>query len=185
MASSHNITIEELFSDYKPRFIRYANSYVHDIDMSEDIVIDAIVYYWEHRNELEHDTNIAAYVLTTVKHKCLNYLQHQRLRQNISDKIISDAQWDLASRIATLSACEPYQLFTEEMEVLVDEALNKLPERTKNIFIMSRYENMSYKEIAEKFDITTKGVEFHISKALSLLRISLKDYSLVLLPFLL
>lgn len=182
MGDSCSLTIEEIFSDYKPRFIRFAYSYIHDITMSEDIVIDAIIYYWERKNELEN-INIPAYILTTIKHKCLNYLKRQHLKYNVTKKIITDAQWDLSARIASLSACEPYELFTDDMKKTINDALNKLPEKTRNIFKMSRYENMSNKEISEKYNISIKGVEFHISKALSLLRAYLKDYYLLLFPF--
>eukprot|EP00825_Cyclidium_porcatum_P001080 TRINITY_DN10482_c0_g1_i1.p2 TRINITY_DN10482_c0_g1~~TRINITY_DN10482_c0_g1_i1.p2 ORF type:complete len:119 (+),score=20.60 TRINITY_DN10482_c0_g1_i1:35-391(+) len=83
-----------------------------------------------------------------------------------------------------LQECEPYELFTAEMNEIVDKTLESLPKQTKEIFIMSRYQNLSHKEIADKLNITTKGVEFHISKAIKALRISLKDYMPVLLFFL-
>lgn len=70
----------------------------------------------------------------------------------------------------------PNELFNAEAMEIVNRTLAKLPARTREIFIMSRMKNMSHKEIAAKLDITTKGVEFHISKALKELRISLKDY---------
>ena len=58
-----------------------------------------------------------------------------------------------------------YEVFTKEIQEIVDRTLDALPEQTRKIFVMSRNENKSHKEIAELLDITTKGVEFHISKA--------------------
>ncbi len=170
------ITFNQLFTDYKGRFTRFAQTYVRNMVVAEDIVIDSLVYYWENRERLDENTNIPAYVLTVVKHKCLNYLQQQQIHKDIEESIQSHAEWELSTRIATLEACNPSELFNAEAMEIVNRTLAKLPSRTREIFIMSRMQNMSHKEIAAKMDISTKGVEFHIGKALKELRISLKDY---------
>lgn len=170
-------TFDELFTTYKGRFVRFAQTYVRDTAIAEDFVIDSLIYYWENRHKLEEEVNnVPAYVLTVIKHKCLNYLQHQSLHEEVIDTMISHAQWELNTRIATLEACEPYELFVAEAQEIVKTTLARLPERTREIFVLSRMQNLSHKEIAEKLDITTKGVEFHIAKALKELRIGLKDY---------
>lgn len=173
-----------LFS-YKEKFIRFAQSYVHDSSIAEDFVIDSLLYYWENRHKLAEDSNVPAYVLTVLKHKCLDYLQHRKMREEVESRLLSDAQWELNTNIATLEAFEPYQIFTEETERLVEHALGLLPQRTREIFLMSRADNMSYKEIADRLGITTKGVEFHITKALKVLKAELKDYLPVFLYYLL
>ena len=86
--------------------------------------------------------------------------------------------------IVSLDACEPYELLVKEMQELIQQTLDKLPERTRKIFILSRYENKSYKEIAALMNMTTKGVDFHICKALKALQINLKDYFPLFLYFL-
>lgn len=171
----------QLFTDYQGRFIRFANSYVRDTVIAEDFVVEALMYYWENRKTLAPDSNVPAYILTIIKHKCLNYLQHIRLKEEIEEKLKAHAEWELSTRISSLKACEPAELFTAEAERIVKETILTLPEQTRKIFIMSRYENKSHKEIANELNITTKGVEFHISKALSVLRSNLKDYMPVFL----
>lgn len=177
MTQTHeSITFSELFTDYKGRFIRFAQTYVRNSAVAEDIVTDSLVYYWEHRKRLDEDTNIPAYVLTVIKHKCLNFLQQQQIHKDIEENIQSHVEWELSTRIATLEACNPNELFNAEALEIVNRTIATLPLRTQQIFIMSRMQNMPHKEIAAKLDITTKGVEFHIGKALSALRVSLKDY---------
>ena len=78
--------------------------------------------------------------------------------------------------ISTLEACNPEELFTAEAQEIVNKTLASLPEQTRRIFIMSRYENKPYKEIAETLGMTTKGVEYHIAQALKKLHVNLKDY---------
>lgn len=173
---SEQVTFNELFTKYRERFIRFARTYVRDITVAEDYVMDSLVYYWENRYDLGDNVNVPAYVLTIIKHKCLNYLQHQNLHEETVNQMMSHAQWELNTRIASLEACEPYELFASEVQEIVKVTLERLPERTREIFMMSRMRNLSHKEIAEEFHITTKGVEFHIAKALKELRAKLKDY---------
>ncbi|BEG99185.1 RNA polymerase sigma-70 factor [Bacteroides sedimenti] len=171
------ISFNQLFNEYQKRYVRFANTYVRDLPAAEDIVVESLMYYWENRHSLqEKDLNIPAYILTTIKHKCLNYLRHMQVHEEYSQDIQSYTEWELNTRIATLQACEPYDLFASEVKEIVQQTLKSLPEKTREIFIMSRYENKSYKEIAEKMGMTTKGVEFHVSKALKALHVSLKDY---------
>ena len=87
-----------------------------------------------------------------------------------------DLAAELSTRISTLEACNPDEIFSEEVESIVRETLDLLPEQTRRIFLLSRFENKSNKEIAEEMKISIKGVEYHISKALKVLRVSLKDY---------
>ena len=136
----------QLFADYQGRFIRFANMYVRDMAVAEDFTIEALMQYWENRNTLKADSNVPAYILTIIKNKCINYLQHIQ------------------------------ELFTAEAQEIVNKKLATLPEQTRRIFIMSRYENKPYKEIAETLGMTTKGVEYHITQALKKLHINLKDY---------
>lgn len=172
-----------LVNEYQGRFTRFAYSYVQDRGMAEDIVMEAFFYYWERRHELKTDTNVPAYIVTTIKHKCLNYLEHQRVQYQLAENVREIQAWELQTRIFSLQACEPEELFTAEVREIVNKSLTQLPEQTRRIFLMSRYENKSHKEIAGVLGITTKGVEFHISKALKLLREELRDYYPLLIYF--
>lgn len=175
-ASEDLKTFNQLFADYQGRFIRFANSYVRDLAVAEDITVESLMYYWENRLTLPQNTNIPAYVLTTIKHKCINYLEHLRVREEYSEKMQAHAAWELNVRISTLEACDPEELFTKEIQELVDKTLASLPEQTRKVFQLSRYENKSQKEISTLLGITTKGVEYHISKALAALRAVLKEH---------
>lgn len=176
LASMDLRAFNQLFTEYQGRFIRFAQTYVRDMAIAEDFTVEALMYYWENRKTLPDHTNVPAYVLTIIKHKCLNHLQHLRVREEASARLRDHAQWELNTRISTLRACEPHELFTLEAQLIVDRTLAGMPDQTRKIFIMSRYENKSHKEIAELTGMTTKGVEFHINKVLKELRVNLKDY---------
>ena len=78
----------QLFADYQGRFIRFANIYVRDIAVAEDFTIEALMQYWENRNTLKADSNVPAYILTIIKNKCINYLQHIQVREDASEQDI-------------------------------------------------------------------------------------------------
>lgn len=169
-----------LFGEYQRRFIRFAATYV-PAAAAEDIVMESFVAAWEKR-EILTESSFPPYTLTIIKNKCLNHLRAQGVRSRAADDIHSHGTRMLNMRISTLEACDPEELFSTEARRLVNEALEKLPERTREIFVRSRFEGQSYKQIAEELDTTVKSVEFEVSKATKVLRVTLKDY-LPLLAF--
>lgn len=182
MANSSNLQIfNKLYTDYRSRFVRFANSYVRDISVAEDITTEAFIVYWENKDNISGESNIPAYLLTVIKNKCLNYLSRSEIKSRILSNMQESAEWELNLRISTLEACNPDDLFSSEIKRIVDETLASLPAKTFEIFSLSRYKNKSHKEIAAILNITTKGVEFHITKALAKLRENLRDYIFCLL----
>ena len=88
-------------------------------------------------------------------------------------------QWkqrELSIRISNLENCNPDDIFSSEIRSIVMKTLSQLPEQTKRVFVMSRLENKTGKEIAKALGITVKGVDYHMSNALKELRTALKDY---------
>ncbi|MBQ8529936.1 MAG: RNA polymerase sigma-70 factor [Parabacteroides sp.] len=183
MEKQNRYSFDQLYFDYKSRFIRFACTYVGDETVAEDITVDSLIYYWENREKLASDSNVPAYILTVIKHKCLNYLQRLRRHEEAIEYLKDCDTWELNLRIATLEACNPEKLFSNELQSLVAKALKELPEQTREIFIRSRYRNQSHKEIAAALGISVKTVEFHITKALKVLRVVLKDYFFLFLFF--
>ena len=166
----------DIFVTHRDRYIRFAYSYTYNQEVAEDLVTESLMYYWENRQRLEEIKDIPLYILVTLKNKCLDYLQHERTWNNIAENLLSDKEWELQMRISSLEACEPETLFSHEIQELVNQALAKLPEKSRQIFIMSRYEGKNYQTIAKETNLSVKSVEFHISKSLKLLRKELKDY---------
>jgi RNA polymerase sigma-70 factor (ECF subfamily) len=173
----------QLFNEYYERFIRFAQGYVREKETAEDFVSEAFTQFWENREDLQSDTKPQAYILTIIKNKCLNHLQHIQVRQHAENILSEHESWRLSVSINTLQACDPEFLFSEEMERIIVETLQSLPKKTRQIFVFNRFEGLSYHEIADKMNLSDKTIEYHISRALRELRISLKDfYSLT--PFL-
>jgi RNA polymerase sigma-70 factor (ECF subfamily) len=165
-----------LYHDCRSRFIRFAETYVEDTAVAEDIVMDGLIYYWEHRHQLKHEDNVPAYVLTVVKNKCINWLQREHMREKAERYLQQREDWELNLRLTTLEACSPEKLFSAEIQEIIDRTLAALPARSREIFVQSKYEDRTNREIAESMHLSLKSVEYHITKTLKILRVALKDY---------
>lgn len=166
----------KLFNLYYNPFVRFATSYVRDTSVAEEITSEAFSIFWEKHQSIPEVTNYPAYILTIVKNLSLNYLKRSILKQNTQDRMQKAIEWELTTRINNLEVCDPEYLFSKDVESILHATINKLPKRTKEVFLLSRFEQKTHKEIADTLNITTKGVEYHISQAISRLKVSLKDY---------
>ena len=144
-----------LFATWRARFEAIACRYVRSAAVAEDLVSDSFMSFWENRGRIPADANLQAYILIIVRNKCLDWLRAQSLHAKI-----------------------------EQVAAIVRQSLDRLPELTREVFVARRFEELSYKEIAEKYGITVRRVEFELEKAVKQLRVALKDYLPVLLMLL-
>ena len=179
---SNIVNFNQLFNDHYQQFVFFAMGYVRDEAKAQDLVSDAFSIFWENEETLPEETNAAGYILTVVKNKCINYLQHKKIKLRAAQEISNHAQWVLNTSINTLESCDPEKIFSQEIRLIIDNTISKLPSRTKQIFELSRFENLSHRKIAQQLNLSEKSIEFHITKALNELRITLKDFLTILLP---
>ena len=168
-------SFNEIYTSYYKKSFFFAKSYVHDDLAAEDIASESLIKLWE-KLKTEKIDYIEPLLLTILKNKALDYLKHEEVKRTAFESMVDWHQQELSIRISTLESCDPNEIFSDEVESIIRETLKLLPEQTRRIFLLSRFENKSNKEIAELMGISVKGVEYHISKALKALRITLKDY---------
>ncbi|MDL2310006.1 RNA polymerase sigma-70 factor [Parabacteroides sp. OttesenSCG-928-B22] len=167
---------------YYNRCFLFAKSYVFDDWVAEDIASEALIKIWEITKTKEIE-NPKVLLFTIVKHKSLDYLKHESVKQNTLANLSEYGKRELDIRISTLEASDPEKIFASDIQQIIQQSLDRLPEQTRQIFEMNRFQNLSKKEIADSFGITIKGVDYHLSKALKVLRENLKDYLPILLFF--
>lgn len=165
----------KLFTTFHERFISFAYSYIGDMMVAEDIVMESMMAYWENRNSLDCSSP-DCYIVVTIKNKCLNYLRSKLTHESVSDELLDHYEWKLNLEISSLEACEPTELYNQEIRDAVEIALGKLPETTRKIFEMRRFEGLSYRDISLKTGLSVKGIEYHMTKATKALREFLKYY---------
>jgi RNA polymerase sigma-70 factor (ECF subfamily) len=165
--------MQSIFNRYHALLCRVSYRIVNDKDEAQDVVQEVFIKLWRNRKELTITYSLEAYLKRAVVNTSLNLVERKRKFKSL----------DLdPSHTETLSGeivNEKHNL--DELTVLVDHTINSLPVRTKAVFTLIRYEEMSYKEVAEILHISLKAVEKEMMKALRLLRKGLKDF----LPFLL
>lgn len=165
---------EYLFATYYPRLHNYALRFLADGDAVGDIIQDCFMKLWEKRGELILQS-VGALLFRMVRNQCLNYLRH---------KALEDSEWlqslnleDHSERLySTDFLNDPDQeLLFQELKRQVEQTLDALPERSRQIFTMSRFDGMKNREIAEELGISVKVVERHIGRALKMFRRQLRN----------
>ncbi len=171
-----------LFDLYYHRLLLYAKSYVEDPIEAEDIVQELFFNLWEKREELEILTSLSSYLFRAVHNRCLQYLRHRKVA----------AEYELRHQLKMKEAEMLYSsssdfTFTEvqfnEMQRIFDQAKKALPDKTQEIFTLSRDASKTNKEIAGLLNIEVKTVEYHITKALKTFHSALRDYFIILVLF--
>ncbi len=155
-------TFSALFTSEFKGLVFFAIGYVKDADAAKDIVHDAFLILWEKRETIDLSKPVKSYLSTIVRNKCLNFLRDNRK----FDKDIINLEDHFAAE-----AYEPPDKLSEaETRRSIDSAIAELPEKCREIFILNRFENKKYKEIAEGLGISVKTVETQMSKALEHMR---------------
>ena len=182
LPSSEPLTAQKLFSklyvSYYARLVRFASLYVGAMGDAENIVQDFFLYLWERKEILPELQQPDAYLFSAVKHRCLNFLRSQLSivdrRQPLSD--IMEQEFKL--KLYSLQLLDDSQMSIDEVEKQICRAIDNLPERCREIFVMSKY-----REIAESLGISQNTVEGQMAIALKKLREELRHCMPLLLLF--
>lgn len=176
IAEGNKNAFETLFKSHYANLCGYAVKYVWELEQAEEIVQDLFFNLWNKRSNLYISSSIESYLFRAVRNACLNYLKHKKIRDNY----VSSVQDTYNSG----QGLDDNPVETLELQKNIDEAIESMPPERKKIFLLSRYEGLKYKEIAEQLGISVKTVEAQMGKALKFLREELKEF-MVLLIFIL
>ncbi|KJF45098.1 RNA polymerase sigma factor [Draconibacterium sediminis] len=167
--------LEELFNYYYPRLYNFSRSILKIEDGIDDILQEVFVKIWQNRDGIKNTATFNSYIFTITRNLLLNELRSRLNKQSTKEEI------------SKLSVAPEYSLMEQieytDLKEKVDHIVNELPQRQKEIFILSRTEGLSHKEIAEKLKISTKTVEYHIALAVRFLKDELKGFGLVSLLY--
>lgn len=154
---------------YSSDLLYYARYLVHSKEAAEEIVSDVFFEVWQIRGKLTKIKKEKAWLLTITHNKAISYL-----RKNILPA--SSVSWDeLGDHTipADLQTPDEYLISQEEM-IRINDAINGLPPRCKQVFVLAKIEKLPYKEIADILNISVKTINIHIAKALELISSALK-----------
>ena len=157
---------EKIFKTHYGAMSRYAMSIVRDQTIGEEIAQEVLMYIWEKRAQINLTGSLKSYLFSSVKNKCINYIKLEL------PKLQSTTDLD---QVRSYSSTGMTMDDTELMKKKIQFAIDQLPEKCKNIFILSRYGGLTYNEIAEELEISVKTVENQVSIALKKLKESLSE----------
>ena len=170
-----------LYDEYYTKLCRVANFYVRDTFVSENLVGDLIFNLWEKREELVIRESLNAYLFTSIRNRCYNYLSQAHVQRESS---ITQLQEDSLIFSMHSETDLPIGILMEkELQNVIDKAISQLPEQTKKVFELKRYEDLSYEDISSQLDISVNTVKYHIKSALKILREDLKDYMALIIVY--
>ena len=166
----------QLFMRYRDNFIAVARSYVRDEVVAEDIVAESFTNFWDSRSRIDIRTIPEAYILHMVKNRCLSYLRDKANRMRILQQMHNDSYKAIMAEIGVLGKDETGLIFESDIAAIFQRLLATVPKSTRDIFLASRFDNLTYNEIAEKYGVSPRKVKREIQHVLGIMRISLKDY---------
>lgn len=168
-----------LYDNHYLVLCKMASQYLHDDFLAESIVGDVIFHIWEIRCDLYITTSIRSFLVKCVRNKCLDYIRSQYNQKNQSMTGLVDK--DLNYEMYAISDDYPLgTLLEKELENEVNEAVERLPEKCKMIFKMSRFEGKKGVEIAKELNVSINTVKYHLKNALAYLYADLNKYLIMI-----
>lgn len=165
IGKGNTAAFQQVFNAYYESLCRYAFTILKDSDEVEDIVQSLFLKIWEKRERLDIKNTIRSYLFKAVYHQCINQLEHRTVKLKHQMHTTHEMQ----------SESQLPDTFPHELEENIIAAINGLPAQCRSIFMMSRYGELRYAEIAQQLNISVNTVENQISKALKILRLKLRD----------
>lgn len=150
---------ESLFKDQFERLCQISYHLTYDIEVAQDIVQQVFMNVWEKRKKLRIQSSYEAYLYKATLNRSLNYLKSSAKKKN----------QDISSLDLSSENTEE-QIRFQELQERIQKAIQALPPTCKEVFLLSRYEDMNYADIAQQLNIAKSTVEKHIIKALKILR---------------
>ncbi len=152
---------------YQPLYA-YILGMTRQPEIAEELVQDVFVSFWSKREQIQINTSLKAYLYRASRNHTLNFLKRQKFEANYHRELASKKHVQLNTTAQ--------DFHFNELEQRLKEAIQALPEHCREVFELSRFEDLTYKEISETLDIPVRQVHYQISLALKALRKSLKGY---------
>ncbi len=168
---------EDIYRRHFKKVVYFAFRYLNDQEKANNIAQDVFLALWGQMDILDQKGDVLPYLFIMTKYRCLNWLRKEKQHEKFKSNTLTD--YDIS--ITALTDESSTSLYQTEIEVLVNEALKKMPDKVKETFVLSRFKNLKNKEIATLQSISVKTVEYRISFAFRVLRKILKDYVSILL----
>ncbi len=158
------IVFKNLFDEFYEPLCQYALIYVNDSSTAEEIVHELFIWLWEKRANLNIHTSLKSYLFSSVRNRCFN-LKRDRKSQSFIDDVFLELEDEVLHDIS-----HHENLDLEQLQKLVQSAIDELPPKCREIFLLSRESELSYAQIAEELSVSKKTIENQMGIALKRLK---------------
>ena len=174
-----NKAYEYVFKTYHELLCRYAEEILKDRDQAEDVVENLFVIIWEDRKKIDIHTSFRSYLYRSTYNSCLNVLRKRKSENRYRDFFLYHSDFSKTHDYGSLS----YPLsgiIEREMDIRIAKIIDDLPSQCKKIFLMSRVDDLSHQEIADKLNLSVNTVKSQIMNALKRIQAALKQIMMIL-----
>lgn len=169
LRNGDHTTFNQIVTAWYPKLVSFIRQYVYETEVAREITQDIFLKLWEKKETLATDTILTAYLFTLAKNMSLNYIKHRKL-EICCNEIHQNEYLYLLTNEYALGSDTFNDVINNELLQVIEVSIDRLPEHCRRIFRMSRMEGMKYEEIADDLHISVKTVEFHMSRALLLMK---------------
>jgi RNA polymerase sigma-70 factor (ECF subfamily) len=173
MFDQTNIDFDFLFEKYYPGLLFYATQFLDEIE-AKDVVQDVFFELWKKKDTLVIGDKIGAYLYRLVYTHSINVLNHKKVELKYSNAVVELNEYKIKCYESEANNDIIRNIEDREIETEIDTAINKLPEKCREVFKLSYLHELKNKEIADVMNVSLRTVEAHIYKALKILRRELK-----------
>lgn len=164
-----------LYDEHYVLLCKVADGFLSDSYLAETVVNDVILSLWENREKIDIKTTPRSYLLGAVRYACLGRMKKDRAEREVSFSMLGNDPLFVESGEFPLG-----RLLEKELEDKITEAVNRLPRECREVFKLSRFEQLGYEEIARKLSISVNTVKYHIKNALLKLHEDLAKYLILI-----
>lgn len=169
-------SFEILFNTYYKGLLLYAQDLLRNRQDAEENVLDIFHTLWEKKDTIVIHTSVKSYLLRSIHNRCIDFLRRKKSVQNKKHGYLYEMNDQPVSTIDVKEEFTLEHLYATELEQDIDKVINSLPHQCREVFCLSRFEQLRIREIAEKLNISESTVKTQISRALNKLRQHLKDH---------
>ena len=165
---------DALFKELYPGLCNFAFSILRNRPVSEEVVQDAFIRLWQNKSGIILKGSLKSYLYQVVHNLAINRIEYFNTKKFRPNKMVSPDIWKQIHSTYTVNDTFIQAFEAEETERLILKAVDELPEQCREVFLLNRYENLSYQEIAIKLKISQNTVRVQIFRALTYLKDVLK-----------
>lgn len=172
--SGDELAFEKIFKSNHDQIVGFCHQFISDRDKAKSLTQEVFLNLWLNREKIETLNGIRSFLYTYAKSSCLNYIRHRKVIFKYENKQLQEKEEEINREV--LESFDFNSLEFSELEELIQTAITDLPEKCRQVFILSRFDGKMNRQISVELNISVKAVEANMTRALKTLKSRLSEY---------